>query len=47
MAGRGRPPPRITRGINKDHRPDLKQLVFGLNATGDGAVPICHDGYSG
>jgi hypothetical protein len=22
--------PRITRGISKDHRPDLKQLVFGL-----------------
>ena len=39
--------PRITRGINKDHRPDLKQLVFGLNVTGDGAVPICHEVYSG
>lgn len=39
--------PRITRGINKDHRPDLKQLVFGLNVTGDGAVPISHDIYSG
>mgnify|MGYP002749763716 CR=1 FL=1 len=39
--------PRITHGINKDHRPDLKQLVFGLNVTADGAVPICHDVYSG
>jgi transposase len=39
--------PRITRGINKDHRPDLKQLVFGLNVTADGAVPISHDVYSG
>lgn len=39
--------PRITRGINKDHRPDLKQLVFGLNVTADGAVPISHDLYSG
>jgi len=39
--------PRITRGINKDHRPDLKQLVFGLNVTADGAVPICHEIYSG
>lgn len=39
--------PRITRGINKDHRPDLKQLVFGLNITADGAVPICHEIYSG
>ena len=39
--------PRITRGINKDHRPDLKQLVFGLNVTADGAVPISHGVYSG
>ena len=39
--------PRITRGINKDHRPDLEQLVFGLNVTADGAVPISHDVYSG
>ena len=39
--------PRITHGINKDHRPDLKQLVFGVNVTADGAVPICHDIYSG
>jgi transposase len=33
--------------MNKDHRPDLKQLVFGLNVTADGAVPISHDIYSG
>ena len=39
--------PRITHGLNKDHRPDLKQLVFGLNVTGDGAVPIAHEVYSG
>jgi transposase len=39
--------PRITHGINKDHRPDLKQLVFGLNVTADGAVPISHEIYSG
>jgi transposase len=39
--------PRITRGINKDHRPDLKQLVFGLNVTADGAVPLSHEVYSG
>jgi transposase len=39
--------PRITHGMNKDHRPDLKQLVFGLNVTADGAVPISHDIYSG
>lgn len=39
--------PRITEGINKDHRPDLKQLVFGLNVTADGTVPISHEVYSG
>jgi len=39
--------PRIIRGISKDHRPDLKQLVFGLNVTADGAVPISHEIYSG
>ena len=27
-------------GKNKDHRPDLKQLVLGRNVTADGAVPI-------
>lgn len=39
--------PRITQGINKDHRPDLKQLVFGLNVTADGAVPLSHQVRSG
>jgi transposase len=39
--------PRITYGINKDHRPDLRQLVFGLNVTADGAVPVSHEIYSG
>ncbi|MBI4445714.1 MAG: IS1634 family transposase, partial [Acidobacteria bacterium] len=39
--------PRITYGINKDHRPDLKQLVFGVNVTADGAVPVSHQVFSG
>lgn len=39
--------PRITRGHNKDHRPDLKQLLFGLNVTSDGAVPLLHHVFSG
>jgi len=39
--------PRITYGFNKDHRPDLKQLVFGVNVTADGAVPIWHQVFSG
>lgn len=32
--------PHITRGYSKDHRPDLKQIVFGLSVTADGSVPI-------
>jgi transposase len=32
----------ITFGHNKDHRPDLKQLVWILTVTADGAVPIAH-----
>jgi transposase len=37
---RGRPTHRITRGVNKDHRADLKQLLFILTTTAEGAVPI-------
>ena len=37
----------LTHGHNKDHRPDLKQLVLGLNVTADGAVPISHGIYTG
>jgi transposase len=32
----------ITFGHNKDHRPDLKQLVWILTVSADGAVPITH-----
>lgn len=34
--------PRLAFGHNKDHRPDLKQLLFGLTVSRDGAVPIHH-----
>jgi transposase len=37
----------LTYGKNKDHRPDLKQLVLGLSVTGDGAVPLVHKIYDG
>lgn len=37
----------LTHGHNKDHRPDLKQLVLGLNVTADGAVPISHQIHDG
>ncbi len=31
---------KLKRGHNKDFRPDCKQIVFGLNITADGHVPI-------
>jgi transposase len=34
--------PQITFGHSKDHRPDLKQLVFILTVAADGAVPIAY-----
>jgi transposase len=40
-------PARITHGHNKDHRPDLKQLLYNRTVTSDGAVPLhckIHDG---
>jgi transposase len=30
----------VTHGHNKDHRPDLKQLLYILTVSGDGAVPV-------
>ena len=38
----GKPTPAITYGHSKDHRPDLKQLVWSLTVSADGAVPVCH-----
>jgi transposase len=38
---------KLARGHSKDHRPDLKQLVYELSVTRDGAIPILfksHDG---
>src|SRR5580658_5328670 len=34
------PPPRITFGYSKDHRPDLKQIMFGTLVSTDGGVPL-------
>jgi transposase len=36
----GRIAPRIVHGFNKDHRPDLKQLLWTLSITADGGVPV-------
>ena len=38
----GQTPARPDRGHSKEHRPDLKQLVWILTTTADGAVPITH-----
>ena len=37
---RGRRAPAVTWGHNKDHRPDLKQVLYILTVTEDGAVPV-------
>jgi transposase len=39
---RGRPTAAVTFGHSKDHRPDLKQLVFILTVSFDGAVPMAY-----
>ena len=36
----GIPTPAVKHGFSKDHRPDLKQLVWILTVSADGAVPI-------
>lgn len=36
----GKATPKITYGHNKDHRPDLKQLLCVLTVSADGAVPV-------
>jgi transposase len=44
---RGKRAPAITYGFSKDHRPDLKQLLFILTTADDGGVPLqfrCEDG---
>ncbi len=38
----GKATPKITQGHNKDFRPDLKQLLFILTVSADGAVPIAY-----
>ena len=38
---------RMANGKSKDHRPDLKQLLFSLTISSDGAVPIHYKTYPG
>lgn len=44
---RGKPTLKAARGHSKDHRPDLKQLLWCLTVTADGAVPIHYKAYDG
>jgi len=37
----------LCRGHSKDHRPDLKQLVYSLSVTADGAIPVHFKDYDG
>jgi transposase len=38
---------RLKRGHSKDHRPDLKQLLYNLSVARDGAIPIHFKAYDG
>ena len=38
----GKATPAIVHGHNKDHRPDLKQLLWILTVSADGAVPVAY-----
>lgn len=44
---RGKPTVVATWGHNKDHRPDLKQLLYQLTITMDGAVPLHYHVWDG
>lgn len=37
----------LRRGHSKDHRPDLKQLLFSLSISADGGIPVHYKSYSG
>lgn len=47
MPGKSRTGLFFARGHSKDHRPDLKQIVFNLTLSADGAVPIHYTTYPG
>jgi len=47
IGGKTRTGLELKRGNSKDHRPDLKQLVFSLSISSDGAVPVHQKSYSG
>jgi transposase len=44
---RGKPTLKITYGHSKDHRPDLRQLLWSLTVTADGTVPVNYQVFDG
>ncbi|GAJ24189.1 unnamed protein product, partial [marine sediment metagenome] len=38
---------KMANGKSKDHRPDLKQLLFSLTISSDGAIPVHYKTYPG
>jgi len=47
IPGKTRSGLKLAHGISKDYRPDLKQLVYTLSVSADGAVPIHYKTYAG
>ena len=47
IAGKTKTGLELKKGMSKDHRPDLKQLVYCLSVCADGCVPIHYKSYSG
>jgi transposase len=37
----------LKKGVSKDSRPDLKQLIYSLSISSDGAIPVHHKVYPG
>ncbi len=47
IPGRTRTGLKLAQGHSKDHRPDLKQIVYSLSVSADGAVPVHYKTYAG
>jgi transposase len=47
MPGKTKSGLELKRGKSKDHRPDLKQLIYSLTISADGAIPIHYKTYPG
>ena len=47
IPGRTRTGLKLAYGHNKEHRPDLKQIVYTLTVSADGAVPVHYKTYEG